>query len=71
MQRSLTAADVNFVSLQAAVFCVQCEIAEPKQHPPVSRLWQRRGAGVCRVCSAARFTDSRRCTSLRTRNSTD
>jgi GAF domain-containing protein len=26
MQRSLTAADVNFVSLQSAVFCVHCEL---------------------------------------------
>jgi GAF domain-containing protein len=26
MQRSLTATDVNFVSLQSAVFCVQCEL---------------------------------------------
>jgi GAF domain-containing protein len=26
MQRSLTATDVNFVSLQTAVFCVQCEL---------------------------------------------
>ena len=26
MQRSLTAADVNFVSLQSAVFCAQCEL---------------------------------------------
>ncbi len=26
MQRSLTVADVNFVSLQSAVFCVQCEM---------------------------------------------
>jgi GAF domain-containing protein len=26
MQRSLTVADVNFVSLQTAVFCVQCEM---------------------------------------------
>jgi GAF domain-containing protein len=26
MQRSLTAVDVNFVSLQSAVFCVQCEL---------------------------------------------
>lgn len=26
MQRTLTAADVNFVSLQTAVFCVQCEL---------------------------------------------
>ena len=26
MQRSLTATDVNFLSLQSAVFCVQCEL---------------------------------------------
>jgi GAF domain-containing protein len=26
MQRSMTATDVNFVSLQSAVFCVQCEL---------------------------------------------
>ena len=26
MQRSMTVADVNFVSLQSAVFCVQCEL---------------------------------------------
>src|SRR5580692_11062332 len=26
MQRSLTASDVNFVALQSAVFCVQCEL---------------------------------------------
>jgi hypothetical protein len=25
-QRSLTATDANFVSLQSAVFCVQCEL---------------------------------------------
>ncbi len=29
MQGSLTAADVNFISLQSAVFCVQCELLSP------------------------------------------
>src|ERR1700687_4585558 len=33
MQRSLTAADVNFVSLQAAVFCVQCELLSENNTP--------------------------------------
>jgi GAF domain-containing protein len=33
MQRSLTAADVNFVSLQAAVFCVQCELLSQNNTP--------------------------------------
>ena len=33
MQRSLTAADVNFVSLQSAVFCVQCELLSENNTP--------------------------------------
>jgi GAF domain-containing protein len=33
MQRSLTAADVNFVSLQGAVFCVQCELLSDNNTP--------------------------------------
>jgi len=33
MQRSLKAADVNFVSLQAAVFCVQCELLSENNTP--------------------------------------
>jgi GAF domain-containing protein len=33
MQRSLTATDVNFVSLQAAVFCVQCELLSNNNTP--------------------------------------
>ncbi len=33
MQRSLTAADVNFVSLQSAVFCVQCELLSENSTP--------------------------------------
>jgi GAF domain-containing protein len=33
MQGSLTAADVNFVSLQAAVFCVQCELLSENNTP--------------------------------------
>jgi putative methionine-R-sulfoxide reductase with GAF domain len=33
MQRSLTVADVNFVSLQSAVFCVQCEILSDNNTP--------------------------------------
>src|SRR5271167_533025 len=33
MQRSLTAIDVNFVSLQAAVFCVQCELLSENNTP--------------------------------------
>jgi len=33
MQRSLTAADVNFVSLQSAVFCVQCELLSDNNTP--------------------------------------
>jgi GAF domain-containing protein len=33
MQRSLTATDVNFVSLQSAVFCVQCEILSDNNTP--------------------------------------
>jgi GAF domain-containing protein len=33
MQRSLTAADVNFVSLQSAVFCAQCELLSENNTP--------------------------------------
>jgi GAF domain-containing protein len=33
MQRSLAAADVNFVSLQSAVFCVQCELLSDNNTP--------------------------------------
>src|SRR5271157_5614937 len=33
MQRSLKAADVNFISLQSAVFCVQCELLSPNNTP--------------------------------------
>jgi GAF domain-containing protein len=33
MQRSLTATDVNFVSLQSAVFCVQCELLSENNTP--------------------------------------
>jgi GAF domain-containing protein len=33
MQRSMTAADVNFVSLQTAVFCVQCEMLSDNNTP--------------------------------------
>jgi|CZLA01.1.fsa_nt_gi putative methionine-R-sulfoxide reductase with GAF domain len=33
MQRSLTVADVNFVSLQSAVFCVQCEMLSNNNTP--------------------------------------
>src|SRR6202142_737853 len=33
MQRSLTATDVNFVSLQSAVFCVQCELLSNNNTP--------------------------------------
>jgi putative methionine-R-sulfoxide reductase with GAF domain len=33
MQRSLTAADVNFLSLQSAVFCVQCELLSGNNTP--------------------------------------
>jgi putative methionine-R-sulfoxide reductase with GAF domain len=33
MQRSLTVADVNFVSLQSAVFCVQCEMLSDNNTP--------------------------------------
>ena len=33
MQHSLTAVDVNFVSLQAAVFCVQCELLSENNTP--------------------------------------
>ena len=33
MQRSLTVADVNFVSLQTAVFCVQCEMLSDNNTP--------------------------------------
>jgi GAF domain-containing protein len=33
MQRSLTAIDVNFVSLQSAVFCVQCELLSANNTP--------------------------------------
>ncbi len=33
MQRSLTVADVNFVSLQTAVFCVQCELLSDNNTP--------------------------------------
>src|SRR3981189_2612244 len=33
MQRSLTATDVNFLSLQAALFCVQCELLSENNTP--------------------------------------
>ncbi len=33
MQRSLTATDVNFVSLQSAIFCVQCELLSENNTP--------------------------------------
>lgn len=33
MQRSLTVADVNFVSLQSAVFCAQCELLSENNTP--------------------------------------
>lgn len=33
MQRSMTVADVNFVSLQSAVFCVQCEMLSDNNTP--------------------------------------
>jgi putative methionine-R-sulfoxide reductase with GAF domain len=33
MQRSLTAADVNFVSLQSAIFCAQCELLSENNTP--------------------------------------
>src|ERR1700722_14366805 len=33
MQRSLTVADVNFVPLQGAVFCVQCELLSENNTP--------------------------------------
>src|SRR5450759_2948273 len=33
MQRSLTAPDVNFVSLKSAIFCVQCELLSENNTP--------------------------------------
>jgi GAF domain-containing protein len=33
MQRSMTAADVSFVSLQTAIFCVQCELLSDNNTP--------------------------------------
>ena len=33
MQRSMTVADVNFVSLQSAIFCVQCELLSDNNTP--------------------------------------
>jgi putative methionine-R-sulfoxide reductase with GAF domain len=33
MQRSLSVADVNFVSLQSAIFCVQCELLSDNNTP--------------------------------------
>src|SRR5580704_3602172 len=33
MQRSLRASDVNFVSLQSAIFCVQCELLSENNTP--------------------------------------
>src|ERR1700687_1813006 len=33
MQRSLAATDVNFLSLQAAIFCVQCELLSENNTP--------------------------------------
>src|SRR5208282_5661829 len=33
MQRSLKATDVNFISLQSAVFCVQCELLSQNNTP--------------------------------------
>src|ERR1700681_466658 len=33
MQSSLTATDVNFLSLQSAIFCVQCEVLSANNTP--------------------------------------
>src|SRR6266481_1167505 len=33
MQRSLAATDVNFLSLQSAIFCVQCELLSENNTP--------------------------------------
>ena len=33
MQRSLTATDVNFLSLRSAIFCVQCELLSENNTP--------------------------------------
>src|ERR1700694_390483 len=33
MQRSLTGTDVNFLSLQSAIFCVQCEVLSENNTP--------------------------------------
>src|ERR1700688_1166882 len=33
MQRSLTATDVNFLSLKSAIFCVQCELLSENNTP--------------------------------------
>src|SRR5882757_8756655 len=33
MQRSLTATDVNFLSLQSAIFCAQCELLSANNTP--------------------------------------
>src|SRR5260221_14676414 len=49
MQRSLTAADVNFVSLQSAVFCVQCELLSENSSPQCLACGSRAVLSLSRV----------------------
>ena len=49
MQRSLTAADVNFVSLQSAVFCVQCELLSENNTPRCLACGSRAVLSLSRV----------------------
>src|ERR1700682_4677801 len=51
MQRSLTAIDVNFLSLQSAIFCVQCELLSENNTP------QCLGCGRGAVLSLSRGAD--------------
>src|SRR5271167_3633744 len=48
MQRSLTAIDVNFLALQSAVFCVQCELLSENNTPRCL------ACGSCAVLSLSR-----------------
>ncbi|MGA2982033.1 MAG: GAF domain-containing protein [Terriglobales bacterium] len=49
MQRSLMATDVNFLSLQAAVFCVQCELLSENNTPRCLACGSRAVLSLSRV----------------------
>src|SRR6202051_4544751 len=49
MQRSLTATDVNFLSLQSAIFCVQCELLSANNTPQCLACGSGAVLGLSRV----------------------